>query len=285
MQTQVEPSGTAPRATRDSILTAELQKLQKYKARLKGENERYAEDHPELRPLLDEFLAAVIRDKPSDIVKFGCLYFNSLRASTSVGPSPLVITGPPVIGKTMFIRMLTERYPKAFGTPIVHTTRVRREGEVNGVDQWFIDKPKFDEMNSNNEFCDFYVMHTNYFATSIKAVSEVRAQGKICILDVSMEGIRKIKASDLECKYLFISPQSIEAYDSFLRKRGQDTEEKLLQKVAQCTTEMAAANVHGAFDYVLVNGDKDLAFEELIYTLQGWYPEIEDAGSVASSLK
>ena len=96
-----------------------------------------------------------------------------------------------------------------------------------------------------------------------------------------MEGIEKIKASDLECKFLFISPQSVEAYEAFLRKRGQDTEEKLLQKVAQCTTEMTTANIHGKFDYVLVNNDKDASFDELVYTLQGWYPEIEDAGGVA----
>ena len=100
-----------------------------------------------------------------------------------------------------------------------------------------------------------------------------------------MEGVDKIKASNLECKYLFISPQSAEAYEAFLRKRGQDTEEKLLAKVAQCNAEMATAGVHGKFDYILINSDKDAAFEELIYTLQGWYPEIEDAGSAASSLK
>jgi hypothetical protein len=76
-----------------------------------------------------------------------------------------------------------------------------------------------------------------------------------------------------------VTPPSVAVYEDRLRKRGTDTEERLLAKVAQAADEMSAATVNGPnrkFDYVLVNEEIDMAVEELIFTLQGWYTEIEN---------
>ena len=143
---------------------------------MKGENDRYLEGHPEMRPLLDEFVGAIMRDKPSDIIKYGALFFSTLRTQSVMGQSPLVITGPPTIGKTMFIRMLIDKYPNTFGTAVQHTTRVKREGEVQGVDHFFVEKASFEESVRNGDFADYYTLHTNLYATSLKAVEKVCLQ-------------------------------------------------------------------------------------------------------------
>jgi hypothetical protein len=140
---------------------------------LKGENDQYLENHPELRPLLDDFMGAIFRDKPSDIVKFGSLYFGTIRTQQPLGLSPLVISGPPQIGKTTFIRMLIERYPNLFGYAVVHTTRKLREDEVDGVDHHFVERSEFDQLESAGELVDIYVLHTNSYGVSRKAISKV----------------------------------------------------------------------------------------------------------------
>ena len=66
---------------------------------MKEENQVYLERHPEIRSLLDEFVAGIIRDKPSDLIKYGSLFFNSLRSRSGMGPSPVVIAGPSGVGK------------------------------------------------------------------------------------------------------------------------------------------------------------------------------------------
>ena len=111
---------------------------------------------------------------------------------------------------------------------------------------------------------------------------QVRADGKICVLDTTAEGVERVKSSNLECKFLFIGPSSIEAYEARQRQRGQDTEEKLQIKVQQARDDVAFSSVPGRFDAILINDDKDVAFEELTYILQGWYPDIEDATSLAA---
>jgi guanylate kinase len=54
-----------------------------------------------------------------------------------------------------------------------------------------------------------------------------------------------VKASDVECKYIYISPPNIAVYEDRLRKRGTETEDRLQAKVAQATAEMAGATVNG----------------------------------------
>jgi hypothetical protein len=185
-------------------LQSELVKLQKYKARLKGENEKYLENHPEMRPLLDEFMGAIFRDKPSDIVKFGALYFSSMRVQKPLGPSPLVVTGPPQIGKTTILRMLVEKYPGIFGYAVVHSTRKPREGEVDGVDHHFVDRAAYDALEADGEVVDTYVLQTSSYAISRRAIQQVSVAAASAF------------SSELTCP-CFCSADSITRKDMYFR--------------------------------------------------------------------
>lgn len=102
----------------------------------------------------------------------------------------------------------------------------------------------------------------------------MRSEGKICILDIDIQGVQKVKKSPLECKYLFIAPPSLEMLHARLRGRGTETEEKIAVRMKNATAELAYGTIDN-FDSVVVNNDLDLAVEEIIFTLQGWFPDLE----------
>lgn len=103
--------------------------------------------------------------------------------------------------------------------------------------------------------------------------SQVRNKGKICILDIDVQGVRNVKRSELVCKYIFVSPPGMEQLESRLRSRNTETEEKIQIRLRNAVDELAYGNEEGAFDSVIVNEDLNVAYAELVATLKAWYPE------------
>lgn len=232
-----------------------------------------------MRSILDDFVAAVIAQKPSDLVKFGAHYFTMLRDSAAsggvVGPAPLVLAGPSGVGKGTLVAKLMKSYPHCFGFSVSHTTRAPRPGEENGIHYHFVPKSEFEIAVKRNEFIEYATVHTSMYGTSIKAVDSVRIQNKICILDIDIQGVQNVKKSSLECKYLFIAPPSMEELESRLRGRGTETEDKILIRLENATKELAYGNTPGNFDTIIVNNDLDETFELLLETVKGWYPDMQ----------
>lgn len=65
------------------------------------------------------------------------------------------------------------------------------------------------------------------YGTSKTAVQDVLAGGKICILDIDVQGVKAVKETDLSPLYVFIKPPSLEVLEQRLRDRGTETEESL----------------------------------------------------------
>lgn len=266
--------------TKESILAEELAKLKNYKLKLKEQNTNYISDHPELKSILDEFVTAILSDKPTDIIRFGAHFFTQMKAARIKEEDlhlikPLVFAGPSGVGKGTIVGILMKRYPKIFGFSVSHTTRQPRPGEENGVHYHFVEKPLMEEGIAKGEFIEHANVHTNIYGTSFKAVETVQSQGKICILDIDIQGVQKVKRSVLRCNYLFISPPSMEVLESRLRGRGTESEDKIQIRMKNAEDEMAYGTGEGNFDGIVVNTDIEVAVSEILEKLSGWYPNIE----------
>ena len=120
-------------------------------------------------------------------------------------------------------------------------------------------------------------MHGNTYGTSLDAVNVVRAEGKVCILDIDMQGVMKVKKTSLCPKFLFISPPSMPVLEQRVRARGVEDEAKILLRLENAHKELEFGTAPGNFDRIVVNGELDAAFAELVEQLQSWYPRL--AGS------
>ena len=187
---------------------------------------------------------------------------------------PIVIAGPSGVGKGTFVKMLMDKYPNLFGFSVSHTTRAPRPGEENGVHYNFVEKTDMEAAIERGEFIEHAAVHTNFYGTSIAAVEKVKAEGKVCILDIDIQGVQSVKKSSLVCKYLFISPPSMADLESRLRGRGTETEEKIQVRMANASKEMEFGAGEGNFDAIIVNDKLEETFAEIVALIKSWFPSI-----------
>eukprot|EP01039_Chlorochromonas_danica_P004387 gene4387-4808_t len=195
--------------------------------------------------------------------------------NNSIGPSPVVIAGPSGVGKGTLINKLLEAFPDLFGFSVSHTTRAPRPGEVNGVHYHFVSKEEFEDAVERGDFVEYAKVHTNYYGTSYQAIDSIRGQGKICILDIDVQGVQTVKKSKLDCKYLFVAPPSLQDLESRLRGRNTETAEKIKVRLENAVAELAYSKEEGNFDSILVNAEVEETFRQLVGVLQNWYPDLD----------
>lgn len=179
------------------------------------------------------------------------------------GPSAVVIAGPSGVGKGTLIEKLRSEYPKFFGFSVSHTSRAPRPGEQDGVHYHFTTADQILSDVAAGKFIEHAEVHGRHYGTSVAAVENVRKQGRICILDIDVQGCRAARKKELLAKYLFIAPPSMEELERRLRGRGTEAEEMLLTRLGNAKKEMEAIEEVGLFDKVVVNDDLDRAYEEI----------------------
>ncbi|XP_054155081.1 guanylate kinase-like [Oppia nitens] len=180
-----------------------------------------------------------------------------------IGPSPLVLTGPSGSGKSTLLRQLMDEFKDCFGFSISHTTRHPRAAEVNGREYHFITHEEFEKSVEKEEFLEFTRFSNNYYGTSKKAVKDVQNSGRICILDVEIEGVKNLKKTDLNPRFVFIKPPNMDILEKRLRSRGTETEEAIQNRLRRATDEMEFGEMNGVFDLVIVNNEIEEAYNEL----------------------
>ena len=103
------------------------------------------------------------------------------------------------------------------------------------MDLWFKTATEFlfcfrtemQNLANGNEFIETAEFSGNQYGTSKQAVQDVLQSGKICILDIDVLGVKAVKKTDLDPKYVFIKPPSLQVLEHRLRARGTETEASL----------------------------------------------------------
>jgi len=118
---------------------------------------------------------------------------------------PVVILGPL---KDRVNDELISEYPERFGSCVPHTTRPRRQFEVNGRDYHFVESREQMESDiQNHKFIEAGQYNGNLYGTSVASVKEVAERGKHCILDVSGNAIKRLQAARLYPIAIFLKPK------------------------------------------------------------------------------
>ncbi|XP_017879554.2 guanylate kinase isoform X3 [Ceratina calcarata] len=178
-------------------------------------------------------------------------------------PRPLVLCGPSGSGKSTLIKRLFEEFPDTFGFSVSHTTRSPRPGEEDGKHYYFTTKDEMQKQIEQGKFLEHAVFSGNMYGTSKRAVEDVKRAGKVCVLDIDVEGVKQIKQTSLDPMYVFVKPPSMEELEKRLRSRQTETEESLERRLSVARVEMEYGEKPGNFDITVVNDDISKAYEKL----------------------
>uniref|UniRef100_A0A8D2ZRB3 Guanylate kinase n=2 Tax=Scophthalmus maximus TaxID=52904 RepID=A0A8D2ZRB3_SCOMX len=193
------------------------------------------------------------------------------------GLRPVVLSGPSGAGKSTLMKRLMKEHEGVFGFSVSHTTRNPRPGEEDGKDYHFTTREAMEEGINQGEFIENAEFSGNMYGTSKAAVEDVLARNLICILDVDIQGVRRIKETDLNPIYISIQPPSMDILEKRLRDRQTETEESLLKRLEAARIDMEHSKEPGVFDVVIINDDLERAYEELKDILNEEIQKVQEA--------
>lgn len=171
----------------------------------------------------------------------------------------MVLSGFSGAGKGTLVKGLMNKYGN-YALSVSMTTRAPREGERDGVEYFFTDKSHFEEIIRQNGLIEYALYCGNYYGTPRAYVEEQMAAGKNVILEIELQGARKIKEKFPESLLIFVTPPSAAELKNRLEKRGTESAEVIAQRLARAVEESEGIE---AYDYVVVNDDLEVCVEEI----------------------
>lgn len=160
----------------------------------------------------------------------------------------VVISAPSGAGKTTLINSIMK--DQRFGFSVSTTTRSQREAEEKGKSYYFVSNDEFKEMIKAGEFVEWAMVHGNYYGTSKKEIDRIKADGKIPIFDVDVQGAKTLSEKIDDAVYIFIVPPSLEELNKRLQYRNTDPENQIKIRLGNAREEMTQFHL---YDYIIVN--------------------------------
>ncbi|XP_059043618.1 disks large homolog 2 isoform X6 [Mustela lutreola] len=160
---------------------------------------------------------------------------------------PVIILGPM---KDRINDDLISEFPDKFGSCVPHTTRPKRDYEVDGRDYHFvISREQMEKDIQDHKFIEAGQYNDNLYGTSVQSVRFVAERGKHCILDVSGNAIKRLQVAQLYPIAIFIKPKSLEPLMEMNKRLTEEQAKKTYDRAIKLEQEF------GEYFTAIVQGD------------------------------
>lgn len=184
----------------------------------------------------------------------------------------VVISGPSGVGKGTVRKALFSRSGHDLVYSISMTTRKPRDGEVDGVDYYFVSKEKFEEEIAKGNLLEYAQFVGNYYGTPYDKVLEQLNKGNEVVLEIEVQGAMQVKAKKPDAVFIFIAPPSYGALEERLKRRGTENEEIIKERLQKARREIDQAP---AYDYIVINDDVDNAADRIMAIIRAEHAKCE----------
>ncbi len=179
--------------------------------------------------------------------------------NTASSGSLFIVAAPSGAGKSSLVSALLAK-DTSIRLSISCTTRAPRPGEAHGREYFFLSEPDFLERQKNGEFLEHAKVHGNYYGTSRLTVEEQMRAGVDVLLEIDWQGARQIRQHFPQAVGIFILPPSLAELEARLKKRAQDSDQVIAQRVQAASGEITHAP---EFEYVIINSEFETALSQL----------------------
>jgi len=165
----------------------------------------------------------------------------------------IIFSAPSGSGKTTLVRELLKKSELNLSFSISATTRIKRQGEINGKDYFFKSKLDFKELIKNNQFLEFEEVYEDVFYGSLKKEVNKLLETSNVIFDIDViGGIKLKKFFQHDALAVFVKPPSIEELRKRLVSRASDSLESINSRVEKAEKEIESES---SFDVTIINND------------------------------
>ncbi|WP_321314365.1 guanylate kinase [Halarcobacter sp.] len=173
----------------------------------------------------------------------------------------LILSGPSGCGKSTLLKNVYKQIGD-YHFSISTTTREPREGEVDGVDYYFVSREEFEEDIKKGHFLEWAEVHGNYYGTSLKPIISAVNEGKLVIFDIDVQGHTIVrKKLDNIVTSVFITTPSLMDLENRLKSRNTDSDEVIEKRLTNAKTEI---KYFRKYDYFIINDDLEEASKSLV---------------------
>ena len=166
----------------------------------------------------------------------------------------IIISGPSGVGKGTICERLIKELNAWYSVSM--TTRGIREGEVDGVNYYFISKEEFKKRIEEGQLLEYNIYNDNYYGTPKDKVLAKLEEGIDVFLEIDVNGAKIVKNKFEDALLIYIAPPSIEELRTRLLNRGTENIETIENRIKIASEEQKQIDF---YDFVVVNDDLEEA--------------------------
>lgn len=160
----------------------------------------------------------------------------------------IIISGPSGVGKGTICDRLLKELNAWYSVSM--TTREMRDGEVEGVNYYFISKDEFRKRIGEGKLLEYNIYNDNYYGTPKDKVLEKLDEGVNVFLEIDVNGAKNIKSIFPNALLIYIAPPSIEELRARLVSRGTEDLETIENRLKIASEELKQISF---YDHVVIN--------------------------------
>ncbi len=175
----------------------------------------------------------------------------------------IVFSGPSGVGKGTVLSKLMGMKELNLVYSVSMTTRKPRNGEVDGVNYFFVSEEQFKQAIYNGDLLEHAFFVDNYYGTPRAYVEKKRNEGYNVVLEIETVGAKQVMNAlkyDEGCISIFLTPPSMQELEDRIRKRSTESEETIRKRISKATQELRETF---RYQYVVCNEDVDDAVAKI----------------------
>lgn len=173
----------------------------------------------------------------------------------------IVISGPSGVGKGTVRKALFARSGHDLDYSVSMTTRAPREGEVDGVDYYFVSKEEFLKQIDDGNLLEHAEFVGNMYGTPKDKVEEKLNLGHEVVLEIEVNGAMQVREKMKDAVFIFIAPPTFEALENRLITRGTERGEVIKERLEKAKREIKLASY---YDYIVINDEVSNAADRIM---------------------
>ena len=244
------------------------------------DNFSFLMEHPEVKRLLNDYLSNILLHKPDDVFKFTKDYFKFL-CDKGESHKLVVLVGPNSVGKTTMIDYIIKQFPNDFMKPFFRST-LQNE---NGYKLMDIEEHSNGLKNKLFIYDKFDTEKKEYISLEKSEIENIQKEGKIAIIEIDLEGAKKMNNLDIEANFIGIMPPSLDALRHRIKEHTKLNTEKINLELEKAADEIKEIEKYTFFMFRIINDELEAGLKDIKNAMISLYPKLKYTEEMIEDIK